>query len=265
MHHFVDIIAGNDKTFQDMCPFLCFLQLELCAADCYFMAMLNKIFHAVFQCQQPRTAFHQRNAIYGERALKSRHFEQFIQDNIGIRFSFHVYYNTHALPARLVVRIGNTLELAFFHKVCDIFDKLLLIDTIRYFSNNNLIMVLSDLDFCLSTNYYSATAGFVGILYTLKTINICTCRKVRSLDILHQSVCINSWIIYICTATIDYFVEVMCRDIRCHTHGNTVASVYEQIRYFRRHNRRFLQGIIEIIGHINGVFFKIIHDMLAHL
>ena len=63
-HHFVNIVASNNQTFQNMCTLLRFLQVELGTTDGYIMAMFNEIFNAFFQCKKARTTFHQSDAIH---------------------------------------------------------------------------------------------------------------------------------------------------------------------------------------------------------
>ena len=57
MNNFVDIIACDDKTFQDMSTLLCFLQLVLGTADCYVMTVLHKVLDAFLEGKQTRTSF----------------------------------------------------------------------------------------------------------------------------------------------------------------------------------------------------------------
>ena len=56
MNNFVDIIACDDKTFQDMSTLLCFLQLVLGTADCYVMTVLYKVLDTFLESKQTRTS-----------------------------------------------------------------------------------------------------------------------------------------------------------------------------------------------------------------
>ena len=57
----------------------------------------------------------------------------------------------------------------------------------------------------------------------------------------------------------------MCRHIGGHTYGDTVTTIDEQVRHLRRHDGRLLQRVVEVVHHINGLFVKVVHDMLTHL
>ena len=126
-------------------------------------------------------------------------------------------------------------------------------------------MVFTTFNLGSGTNHDSASTRFVCILHTLYTIDGSTGWEVRSRDILHQSICINVRIIDICTATINHLTQVVGRHIGSHTYGNTVTTIYQKIRNLGRHHGRLLQGIIEVVGHINRFLVKVIHDMLTHL
>ena len=69
MYHLVDIVAGDDQTFQDMSTLLCLLQFELSTTDRHVMTMVYEILHALLQAQQTRTATHKGDTIHRERAL----------------------------------------------------------------------------------------------------------------------------------------------------------------------------------------------------
>ena len=56
MNYFVDIVACDDKAFQDMSTLLCFLQLVLGTADCYVMTVLHKVLDAFLEGKQTRTS-----------------------------------------------------------------------------------------------------------------------------------------------------------------------------------------------------------------
>ena len=71
MNNLVDVVAGDDKSFQNMSTFLCLLQVKLGAADGHLMAVLNKVADALAQSKESRIelrmvvlAWNQRDVIY---------------------------------------------------------------------------------------------------------------------------------------------------------------------------------------------------------
>ena len=126
-------------------------------------------------------------------------------------------------------------------------------------------MTLSALNLRFGTQYHSSTACLISILNALETIDIGSCGKVRGLDVLHEPVSVNIRIVYISTAAIDDFSEIMCRYIRRHSDSDTVSAIDQQIRHLCRHDRWLKQGIVKVGHHVHGVLLKVIHHMLTHL
>ena len=126
-------------------------------------------------------------------------------------------------------------------------------------------MRITTLDFCGSTYYDAATSGLIGIFNTLDTIDGGTCREIRRRNIFHQSLGVNVRVINIRTAAIDYLTQVVGRDIRCHTDGDTVTTINKEVRNLSRHDSRLLERIVEVVHHVDSILVQVVHDMLTHL
>ena len=126
-------------------------------------------------------------------------------------------------------------------------------------------MVFIALNLSLSTHYNATTTSLIGIFNALKTINISTCWEVWSRNKLHQTVSRNLWIVNISTAAINNFSEIMRRNISCHTHSDTITTIYKQVRNLCRHHSRLTQRIVEVVDHINRILLNIVHNVLTHL
>ena len=50
VHHLVDIVASHDESLEDVCTVLCFLQVELCAANGHVVAVLHKVMDTFLKC-----------------------------------------------------------------------------------------------------------------------------------------------------------------------------------------------------------------------
>ena len=168
-----------------MCAFLCLLQVELCTADSDIVTMFNKVLNTLTKAQQAWTTRYQCDTVYRERTLQCCHLEKLIQNDVCIGITLHINNDTHTLTARFVINVRDTLQLSFLHEVSNIFNKLLLINSVRNLCHNNLIVVLIALNLSLSTHYDTPTTSLIGIFNTLKTINICTCWEVWSWDKFH--------------------------------------------------------------------------------
>ena len=265
MNYLVNIVAGLYQSLQDMCTLLRLLQVELGTADGDVMTMLNEVLDALTQAQQAWTPAHQCDAVHGERTLQRRHLEELVEDDIRIGITLHVDDNPHPLAARFIVYIRDTLDFSFLYQIGNVFNKLLLVDSIRNLCNNNLVVVLIALNLSLGTHHDTSAPRLIGILDSLQTVYVCPCREVGSRNELHQSVCRNIRIVDIGTAAVNHLAEIMRRDIRRHAHGNAVTAVYQQIGNLRRHHGRLAQRIVEVVDHVHRILLDIVHDVLTHL
>ena len=197
--------------------------------------------------------------------MQSGQFEEFIQENVGIRISLYVYHDAHTLTARLIVYVGNAVNFAFLGKVGNRHDELLLVYTVRNLGDYNLVVVLTGLDFGSGTHHDSTSTCIVSVLHALDAVDGGTCREVRSWDILHQSVGIDVRVVDVGAASVNHLAQVVGRDIGSHTHGNTVTAVYQQVRNLGRHHGRLLEGVVEVVHHIHCLLVEVVHDVLTHL
>ena len=248
-----------------MCALLCLLKVKLSTTDSDIVTMFNKVLNTLTKAQQTWTTRYQCDTVYRERTLQCCHLEKLIQNDVCIGITLHINNDTHTLTACFIIDIRDTLNLTFLYEVSDIFDKLLLINSVRNFCHNNLIMALIALNLSFGTHYDATTTSLIGIFYALKTINICTCWEVWSRNKLHQTIGRNLWIVNISTATINNFSKVMRRDISCHTHSDTITTIYKQVRNLCRHHSRLTQRIVEVVDHVNRIFLDIVHNVLTHL
>ncbi len=157
--------------------------------------------------------------------MKSRHLEEFVEHNIGVGLTFHVYHDAHALTARLIVDITDSLDFLFNSQISDVFHQIGFVYTVRNLRYYNLVVGVAALNFGLGTHHYASSTCLIGVFHTLYTIYIRSRGKVGCLDVLHQSVGVYIRIVYIRAASVYDLAKVVCGDICCHTHCNTVAAV----------------------------------------
>ena len=138
-------------------------------------------------------------------------------------------------------------------QVSDIRYQVGLVHTVRNLCHHNLIVGLATLDLSLGTHHDTSTTCLVGIFHSLQTIDVCTCRKVGTRDILHQALAVNLGIVDKGTAAINHLTQVVSRHIRCHTYSNTVTTIHQQVGHLRRHHAGLYQGVVEVGIHIHGV------------
>ena len=228
------------------------------------MTVLDEIADAILQGEQTGTTLDQCNGVHAETCLQWCHLEQFIQDNAGIGIALHVHNDTHTFTVALVIGIAYTVQFALLHQFGNVLDKLRLVDTIGYLSDNDLVVLVMCLNIGLGTHDDASASCFVGILYSLQAHDVGTCREVGALHVLHQGLGIHLRIVHVCHTGINNLTQVVGGDVRCHTNGNTGSTVNQQVGDTGRHYGRLLQGIVEVVGHVHRILLQILHHSLAH-
>ena len=205
MHDFVDVITRNNQTLQNMGTFFRLAQIILRPTDNHIVTMVHKVRDAILQRQQLGTPLHQRYAIHAEAGLQRSHLEQFVQYDICVGVAFHIHHDTHAFTVGFVIGIADAFNLLVVYQIGNLFNQLRFVYPVRNLRNDNLIVILSRLYLSTGTHNHTSAPRLVGIAYALHTVNKATGRKIRSLDILHQSVDVNIPIVYISHTSINDF------------------------------------------------------------
>ena len=99
MYHLVDVVDGDDQSFEDVGTLLRLLQVVLGAADGYVVAVLDEVLDALLEVEQTGTTLDQCDIVDRERALQGCHLEQFVEQHIGIGVALAVDDDTHTLTA----------------------------------------------------------------------------------------------------------------------------------------------------------------------
>ena len=227
MHHLVDVVRGNDETFQDVCPLFCLAEVILCTANGDFVTMSHKVADEVLQCEQLRTAFHESDAVHAEACLQRRHLEELVEHDSCIGIALQINHDTHAFAVALVVDIADAVNLLLANKLCDVLDELLLVHAVGYLAHDNLVVRVAVLNLSLGTDDDASPTRFVGIANALQAHDVCARREVRTLHILHQVIHRQVLVINECHTGINTLREVMCRYICCHTYSDACCSVDE--------------------------------------
>src|SRR5205807_6514400 len=100
---------------------------------------------------------------------------------------------------------------------------------------------------------HAAAAGLEVLADPTHTADHAAGRKVRPLHMLHQLVQRDVRIVDLRADAVDYFDQVVRRNIRGHSDGDAGSAVDEQVRKCSRENRRFGACLVVIGNEIDGV------------
>ena len=189
MDNLVDVILGNEQTFQQMRPLLGFFQVIPGAPGEDFFLMLQVLVDDLPQGENFRLLLvvHQRQHDNAEAGLQSRLLEQIVQHDLRIGVLFQLDDHTHTVAVGLVPEVGNAVQALVLHLFGNVLDELTLIDLIRKLGDDNPHPVLAMLlKLRPGADDHLATAGGVGRTDAAASHNDAAGREVRAGDMLHQ-------------------------------------------------------------------------------
>ena len=193
--------------------------------------------------------------------------QQAVHDDIGIHITAQFNADPKSLTVGFITQIRDSINLFILYKLCDLFDQTGFIHCIRKLCHNNTALaVCHGLDIVYSPYTDLAASGSVSFFDTGFSKDGRSCRKIRSLYDLHQffdgsrTVFLHP-VVYDLDNGSNHLPQVVGRNIRCHTNGDTGTAIYQNIRVTGRKNRRFFLCLIKVRHEINGIFA----DICQHL
>ena len=154
--------------------------------------------------------------------------------------------------------------LLLLNQLCYVLNELLLVDTIGYFGHNNLVVRVTCFYVSFGTHDDASASCLISILDALQTHDVSTCGEIGTFHVLHKSLYIHVGIIHEGYTCINNLTQIMCGYVCGHTYSNTCGSVEQKVGQPGGHDGGFQQSIIEVVGHVHGLFFQIVHHGFAY-
>ena len=189
--------------------------------------------------------------------------QQTVHDDIGIHITAQFNADPKSLTVGFITQIRDSIKLFILYKLCDLFDQTSLIHCIRKLCHDDTALAICHgLDIVYSPYTDLAASGSVGFFDACFSKDGCSCREIRSLYDLHQffdgsrAVFLHP-VVYDLDNGSNHLTQVVRRNIRCHTNGDTGAAIYQNIGKTSRKNRRFFLSLIKVRHEINGILANI--------
>ena len=185
----VDVVLGNEQTFQQMCPLLRLFQVIPGAPGEDFFLMLQVLVDDLPQGENFRLllVIHQRQHDNAEAGLQSRLLEQIVQHDLRIGVLFQLDDHTHTVAVGLIPEVGNAVQALVLHLLGNVLDELTLIDLIGKLGNDDPHPVFAMLlKFRPGADDHLATAGSIGRTDAAASHDDAAGREVRAGNMLHQ-------------------------------------------------------------------------------
>ena len=240
-------------------------QLEAGAPGDDLDAELNEGGDDLAQIHQRGAAAIERQHVDAEGRLQRRVPEQLVHHHFGRGIALDLDDHAHAVAVRLVAQIGDTLDQLLAHHLGDAFEQALLVDLIGDLVDHDGVAVLADLlDDMAAAHHDRAAAGLIGRADAGPAHDQPARREIRARDDLGQLLDREVGIVDQRQGGIDHLAQIMRRDIGRHAHGDAGGAIDQQIGKLRRQNRRFLQRLVVIRHHIDGILVDIGEQAVAH-
>ena len=237
--------------------------LVLGAANHHIVTVLHEVVDALLEIEQAGTTVYQSDAVHRKVALEGRHLEEFVEHHIGVGIALDVNHDAHTLAVGLVVDITDAYQFLLVYQSCNVLNQLSLVNSVRNFGHDDGRVIGRLLNLGLGAHHHPALTGLVSFLHAAQTENISARGEVGRRHILHQSLDVNLGIVDISHRGVDDFGQVVSGNVGGHTDGDTARTVDQQVGNARRHHRGLLQGVVEVIHHVDSFLVKVLHHGFA--
>ena len=264
--HLVDIVLRDQKTQHDMQPLLGFLQVEARAAHHHVVPVLDEVADHVAQIEQIGTAVHQRDVVHGERRLQRRILIERIEHHARHGILLEDDDDAQTLTVRLVVDVGDALDLLVVDHVGDLLDHLGLVDHIGNLRHHDALAARRRMfDLGLGAHHDAAAARHKRLADAFVAVDDASGREVGAFDVFEQLLALDVAVVDIGAAGVDHLAQIVGCHVGSHTHGDTARAVDEQQRNLRGEYRRLLHRIVEVVRPVDGLLVDIGHHLVGDL
>ena len=241
-----------------MTALACLAQQERRAPCHHIFTEINKVGQELTKGQLFWSATIQRKHVTAEIGLHRSKAVKLVHHDFGCRIALQLDHYPHAITVRFVLYVRNPVDLLLAHLFRDFFDHGGFIHLIANLVDDDRKAVLANfLDPGLGTHDYTAAPLKIGFARAGSAQHDAAGREVRAGNIFDQLFRRQVGVFDQGLAGIDYFAQIMRRDIRRHTHGNTTCTVDQHVRETCRQNSGFAFLAIVVVDEVDGFLVQI--------
>ncbi len=254
------------ETLHDVEALLGLALVEARAAHHHVVAVLDEVFDQVAQREQLRTAVHQRDVVHGERGLQRRVLVKGVEHHARHGVLLEDHDDAQTVAVRLVVDVGDALDLLVVDQVGDLLDHLGLVDHVGDLRDDDALAAARRmLDLGLGTHDHAAAARQQRLTDAFVAVDDAARREIGALDVLEQLLALDLGIIDIGAAGVDHLAQVMGRHVGRHTDGDTARTVDQQQRDLGRQHRGFGNRVVEVERPVDRLLVDVGHHLVGDL
>ena len=262
-HDLVDVVLRDQQTLHDVQTLLGLALVEARAAHDDVVAVLDEVFDQVAHRQHLRPAVDQRDVVHGERRLQRRVLEQRVQHHARNGVVLQDNDDPQAVAVRLVVDVGDAVDLLVVDHVGDLLDHLGLVDHVGNLRDDDALAAAGRmLDVGLGAHHHAAAARQHRLLHSLVAVDDTARGEVGTLDVVQQLLARDLRVVDIGAAGVDHLRKVVRSHVRGHTDGDTTGAVDDQQRDFRGQDRGFGNRVVEVQRPVDRLLVDVGHHFV---
>ena len=262
-HDLVDVVLRDQQTLHDVQTLLGLALVEARAAHDDVVAVLDEVFDQVAHRQHLRPAVDQRDVVHGERRLQRRVLEQRVQHHARNGVVLQDNDDPQAVAVRLVVDVGDAVDLLVVDHVGDLLDHLGLVDHVGNLRDDDALAAAGRmLDVGLGAHHHAAAARQHRLLHSLVAVDDTARGEIGPLDVVQQLLARDLRVVDIGAAGVDHLRKVVRSHVRGHTDGDTAGAVDDQQRDFRGQDRGFGNRVVEVQRPVDRLLVDVGHHFV---
>ena len=219
----IKVIERNPIAFQNVLAFLRFHQQERSAPPDHVHAVVNEIFDRLHQPHLFRLAMSHSQENHAEVFLHLGVLKELVENDLRFAPAFQFDYDPHSIAIGFVANVGDVFDGLVVNQLGDALDEVPLIHLIRDFGDDDGLAVLSNvLNRRFGAHYEAATAVLVGLENAGFAVDDAVSWEVRPLHDLQEFRQRGLRIVDQHDRGIHDLGQIVRRDVRRHSHGNSV-------------------------------------------
>ena len=255
---------GDHEANQHMRAVTGFAEFERSTFGDHFFAEADEASEHIAHVHQHWAATIKRQHVHTEAVLQRSEFIKLVQDHIGDCILTDFNDDAYARFVGFIADIGNAFDAFVFDEFGDLFDHFRFVHLVWNFGNDDRFFLIADLfDLGAATLNDRATACGERIINATTTEDHAAGWKIRAGDDFENFIECRMRMIDQQASRINYFAQIMGRDVGSHTDRDTACAVDQQVREHSGKYDRFLFAAVVVFLPVDGIFIDIFYELVG--
>ena len=224
----------------------------------HFFPVVNEAVQALLKADRPGLAVFDGDQYGAEGHLQLRVLVELVQNDVGYLAALEFHHDADAFLAGFIPQVGDAGDLLVVDQLGDRGNEVRFVDGVGYLGDNNVVLAhLAGLDARRASDLQSSAARLVHVDDLAVAADDAAGREVRSGQDGHKFLQRHFRILDEHDKRVAKFAQVVGRNVGRHTDRDAARAVQKKLRDFRRQNRRFRHGLVEVRHEIDGVLVDV--------